>query len=163
MAGSLIALGVFRADKRAIRVSTALLMAGSAVVFWVAWSDQGASMFKTDGLPVHVWLIALLPSVAAITFGSALFLGLQDTRLARMLSHPAFAPLALYSYGAYIIHFPLSPWFERTFGPTVLGQWLSPDLSIYCYFVLAVFASFCLAAVSYHAFEIRFLKRGASS
>jgi peptidoglycan/LPS O-acetylase OafA/YrhL len=158
--GSLLAVARATGVKFGIRCLYAILIAGFAFALLVIWFDHATAVLKRpDAGVLNAWLRVLLPGVMSITFGALMWLALQKNRLSLFLSHAAFKPLARYSYGIYVIHFIMSPLFERAFGPEVLRQWTGGrDLPIYIYFVLASACSVIAAMLSYHLFELHFLQ-----
>lgn len=95
---------------------TPTLNAGPVVAMpHAATSSQRLNAF--DGLRA---LAIVLVLVFHLTPGAAI----QPNALGRVLSHPALAPLARYIYDRYIIHDLLMPWYEQTFGPQVLAQYV---------------------------------------
>jgi peptidoglycan/LPS O-acetylase OafA/YrhL len=161
LAGALVALAVHRGVVWA-RVRGwvwAALAVGSLIVGWVMWFGHGSAVFKSNELLLHSVLRICLPSVFAMTYAACLWAALQPNALGRALSHPALEPVARYSYGLYIVHYLLMPWYEQTFGPQVLVQYLGGrDLPVYAYLILASGISYAIAMVSYHGFEQRFLR-----
>jgi peptidoglycan/LPS O-acetylase OafA/YrhL len=104
-------------------------------------------------------LRVILPCELSLVYGAALWISLQRNLLSVVLGSSFFRPLALYSYGVYIIHYLLKPIFERSFGPQILVQWTGgQDAPLYLYFALASGISFALAIASYHLFEVHFLR-----
>lgn len=160
--GSLAALAVHAGVQyRRVRpILLAIAAAGFAIVAMVAWHDMASAIYKGREYPI-LWLAlrVALPSVLALFFGALLWISLQPNRLAALLGSPLLAPLARYSYGIYIIHFLLEPWLVKTLGPDVLRAWVGgQDLPVYLYFLLASSVTFVLAMLSYHLFEVRFLR-----
>ena len=161
--GSLIAVAI-NAGVRYDQVRSVLLLTvvvGSVFALLVTWFDMASGpLWKTKEYPqIYFVLRPILPCVLSLLYGAVHWVGLQRNWLSAFLGSPVFKPLALYSYGIYIIHNLLKPVFEKSFGPQILVQWTGgQDAPIYLYFVLASSVSFVLAMASYHLFEIHFLR-----
>ncbi len=160
--GSLVAIVLFQGVPvtRLKWPATAVALATGAIVLLVTWGGGAAhSVFKDpDSLSV-VLLRVFLPLLLTLFYGATLLLALQDHLVSRLLSANFFKPIARYSYGIYVVHYMLIPVFDRFIHPSILRQWVGPgDAAIYAYFVLCSFISFFLAMVSYHLFEVHFLK-----
>jgi peptidoglycan/LPS O-acetylase OafA/YrhL len=159
--GSLAALAVHGkldyARARPLLWGTAGIGAGAMGL--LAWHGYGTRIFKAGASPFDVALTAGLPTVMSLTFGAILLIALQANPLSRFLGQRIFQPLALYSYGAYIAHFMLLPTFQRAFGPQVLQQWIGGrDAPVYAFFLGSSALSFAVAMLSYHLFEVHFLR-----
>jgi peptidoglycan/LPS O-acetylase OafA/YrhL len=137
------------------------VVVGSVFAALVTWFDKagaiGLGWRKEE--PLLLVLRVILPCALSLLFGAVLWVSLQRNRLSAFLGSPLFKPLALYSYGIYIVHYLLRPVFYNWFGPQILVQWTGgQDAPIYLYFVLASSVSFVLAMASYHLVEIHFLR-----
>jgi len=140
----------------------ALILALGTGIFGLAWVGRATSVIKTNDVTFDMWMRVLLPLAVSTFYGAILWFSLQRNWLASFLAHPAFGPIARYSYGIYIIHYLLMPTFEAAFGPEVLRSFVSgSDLPIYTYLLLSSCISFMIAMVSYHFVEVRFLKLGS--
>jgi len=133
---------------------------GSVFALLVAWFHMGGSIWKSQEYPLmYLVLRVTLPCTLSLLFGAVLCLSLQRNWLSALLGSRVFKPLALYSYGIYIIHGLLTPIFEESFGPQILVYWTGGhDAPVYLYFVLSSGVSFVLAMASYHLVEIHFLR-----
>jgi hypothetical protein len=156
--GSVIAVGV-HAGVRYEQVRFPLLLtlvAASAFVLPVIWFGMSSSKFSGTLYPA---VRVILPCALTLIYGAVLWISLQCNLLSALLGCAMLKPLALYSYGIYVIHNLLTPVFEGLFGPQVLVHWTGgQDAPIYLYFVLSSSVSFLLAMASYHLFEIQFLR-----
>ena len=126
----------------------------------LTWFGMTAPLFSTKGYPLtYLVLRIVLPCALSVVYGAVLWVSLQPNLFSAFLSSPVFKPLALYSYGIFIIHNLLRPIFENTFGPQILVRWTGGhDAPVYLYFVLSSSISFVLAMASYHLIEIHFLR-----
>lgn len=161
LAGALVAMAVHRGVVwgRVRGVVWAAVLGIGVLLLGLTWFGQAFAVFKANDFGSDGWLRVLLPSMLALVYGAILWAALQPNALGRALSFRGFAPVARYSYGLYIVHYLLMPWYEQTFGPQVLAQYLGGrDLPIYAYFVLASGISYAIAMASYHGFEQRFLR-----
>lgn len=161
LAGALVAVAVNAgvAWGRVRRVVWAALLGIGVPLLVLTWFGQAFAVFKSNDFSSDGWLRVLLPSMLALVYGALLWAALQPNALGRALSHPVLEPVARYSYGLYIVHYLLMPWYEQTFGPQVLVQYLGGrDLPVYAYLILASGISYAIAMASYHGFEQRFLR-----
>jgi peptidoglycan/LPS O-acetylase OafA/YrhL len=161
--GSLIAValhvGVRYAQVRLALIIT--LVGGSIFAALITWFDMANSpLFRPREAPLTLLLLrVILPSALSLLYGAVLWISLQRNLLSALLGSSVLKPLALYSYGIYIIHFIFRPFFEQSFGPRILVHWTGgQDTSVYLFFVLASGISFILAMVSYHLVEVNFLR-----
>jgi len=77
----------------------------------------------------------------------------QD-RWQRVLSSRALTTMGKYSYGLYIIHGILRPWFAKTFNFMALSKGSIPPLvCLFGYYVATIGISFILAYCSFHIYE----------
>ena len=82
----------------------------------------------------------------------------SDEPWQRIFSSDALMSLGKYSYGLYVIHFMLLPWFSKTFDFMALSKGRLPPLAcLLCYYVVTIGLSFGLAYVSFHLYEKRWL------
>jgi peptidoglycan/LPS O-acetylase OafA/YrhL len=161
--GSLIAVAV-HAGVRYERVKYALLLTlvgGSIFAALITYfGHAGYVLLKPKESPFSLLVLrVILPCELSIVYGAALWISLQRNLLSAVLSSSILKPMALYSYGIYIVHYLLVPIFERSFGPQILVRWTGgQDTPVYLYFLLASSISFVLAMASYHLFEVHFLR-----
>jgi peptidoglycan/LPS O-acetylase OafA/YrhL len=160
--GSLIAVGL-HVGVRYEQVRSALLLtlaAGSIFAALITWFDMAGSLFTTREFPlVYLVLRVTLPCALSLLYGAALWISLQRNLLSALLRSSVLKPLALYSYGIYIIHSLFKPFFEQSFGPQILVHWTGgQDAAVYLFFVLSSGVSFVLAMASYHLVEVHFLR-----
>ena len=82
---------------------------------------------------------------------------LEDGRFARVLAIFPLRYVGKISYGFYIFHLPLylllSPWLKRS-----INFFFSKELNAFFVSLAATLIAFCISIVSYHIFEMRFLK-----
>ena len=152
------------------------LAAGAAVAAWIRLPAAERVMRPSFGwLPVGVaCLVAglvLLPffdqnsmvmdsigmTLLSVGFASAVYQAGQVS----VSAHPVlgWAPLRLagrYSYGAYVFQLPLGIFVLSHAVPYLPGA--GAGLLPVVYLVIAIVATFALAVLSYHAFELRFLE-----
>ncbi len=159
--GSLIALAVQEGlSYRSVRKYAILLaVTGFVLAALIAWYDRAGGLLKAkDGFDMVVRVA--LPGLLSITYGAVLWICLQRNALATLLGGSWFKPLARYSYGLYIIHYLLLPVYLHFFGVPMLMRLTdgSHDAAVYLHFVLASGISVVLAMLSYHLFEVHFLR-----
>jgi peptidoglycan/LPS O-acetylase OafA/YrhL len=95
-------------------------------------------------------------TAVAASFGLLLCAALRPGRLARGLSSQVLRRCGLYSYGMYVFYMPLHLFVGLPLLTRVAGS--SPGaLAASAYAVAAIVTTFALAALSYHAYERRFL------
>ena len=160
LAGALVAIAYDSGVRLRRRAVAAALVAGLGVMLGCAWFGVGQAVLKGPGNgELRLWLRIVLPVAVAVGYGALLWLSLQPGPLARSLSHRGWRPLARYSYGIYIFHFLLLPFYAWAFGPARLREWVGDgDAPVYLFFALASGVSFLVAMVSYHGFEVHFLR-----
>jgi peptidoglycan/LPS O-acetylase OafA/YrhL len=97
----------------------------------------------------------------AILYGAILLLtvaGPEPSRLRRFLSHPRLTFFGKYSYGAYMLHHPLGPAYDRLFPVAGLTRITGSEvLAIGTYWVLASTMTFACAFVCFRVYEKPFL------
>ncbi len=162
LVGALIALGIHERWFEAARVQAGVWATFS--VFGLAlgyciWRGMASAIFWPNDTTLSVILRTALPTIAVACYGALMVLSLTSRPIATALSWRGFAPLARYSYGAYIIHYLLLPLFLMRFGPSVLRDYfgLGSDMAIYVFFLIASGVTFALAFVSFHVLEKHFL------
>jgi peptidoglycan/LPS O-acetylase OafA/YrhL len=116
------------------------------------------------GLDYHepVAAVAALP-VVALVYGALLTMALTgppSSRLVRMLSNVSLGKWGKYSYGIYVVHFPLLGAIEwkTTFlrhGVALLGGSRLPSVLLFA--TVGIALSYALGCLSYHMYEKRFL------
>jgi peptidoglycan/LPS O-acetylase OafA/YrhL len=99
----------------------------------------------------------------AILFASCLLLSLRlkSHKLpSRFLNHPILIQLGRYSYALYLFHFPIRAVIRDTlYGPTKFATFLGSQMpGQILFYAIAMSISFCAAWISWHAFEMHFLK-----
>jgi peptidoglycan/LPS O-acetylase OafA/YrhL len=158
MTGAALAV-VARAPGGLPRVQTfAPLVCGACVIALSALAILRGGLYHQD--PVVV--IAGLPLVALL-FGALLVMALtasRTSRLGRWLSSASLGKWGKYSYGIYIIHFPLlgAMEYKTAFyrhGVALLGGSQLPGVLLLA--AVAMVTSYALSKVSYHVYEKRFL------
>lgn len=129
------------------------------VLFSVTWFGYASAIFKDPENLRFTVLRIILPLLLSLFFGLVLWFSLHDNLLSKILGAKLFKPIALYSYGIYIVHFLLLPTFENYLHPSILEAFVgSGDAAVYLYFLITSVISVLLAALSYHLFEVRFLR-----
>lgn len=130
-----------------------------ASVFLVAWYGLATTVFKTPYNLQSFLLRIFLPLLVSLFYGLTLILAIKFRySFLKILEWNLWKPVALYSYGIYIIHFLLLPLFHRYLDPSLLFPSLTgTDFPVYIYFITASSVSYIIAMASYHLFEIRFL------
>jgi peptidoglycan/LPS O-acetylase OafA/YrhL len=115
---------------------------------WAMWRDR-AMLVLFDGIdPLSIVVRTLLPSSLALLYASLLVLALEVRPIGRVFSGRVQTLLARYSYGMYVWHFMFLKPLERLLGP------VHPML----FFAIASTLSIAAAVLSYHAFEVFFLR-----
>jgi peptidoglycan/LPS O-acetylase OafA/YrhL len=142
----------------------ARLGAWAPLAFGVGVVGVGALAMWRGGLsvPDPVVAVAAYPLVALI-FGALLVMAVTappPSALARALCQVLLRRWGLYSYGIYIVHYPLlgaiareTTFYQR--GAAWLGGSRLPPVLVLAAVVMVL--SYTLASVSYHAYERRFL------
>jgi peptidoglycan/LPS O-acetylase OafA/YrhL len=137
------------------RVATAVAGASAAALFVVAVLRRG--LWTEDPLTITLGLTLL-----ASLFGSALVLAVTSPAgswLARTLTGRPLVAIGRYSYGIYVFHHFIALGMAQLFTvgdlPLVAGSRL-PALAIYL--LIGGGLSLAVAALSWHAFELRFLR-----
>ncbi len=115
-------------------------------------------LFKFTGLRYSVFSMAISYFFVALFFTSFLSLVLEKDY--RIFSKPALVSIGKYSYGIYLIHFPVQAAFrEFFFKKLVLGASFWSHLLYQLVFVLAVtIVSYGLAFIIFNLYEKQFLK-----
>ena len=99
----------------------------------------------------------------AALFASCLLLALRlkpHRFPSRFLNHPILIQLGRYSYALYLFHFPIRAVIRDTlYGPTKFATFMGSQMpGQFLFFALAMSISFCAAWISWHAFEMHFLR-----
>lgn len=162
LVGCLIALGIHERWLEAARIRAGVWVAFavfSLALGYCLWRGLVRGIFAGNETAPVVILRTVLPTIAVACYGAMTVIALTNRPIALALSWRGFAPVARYSYGAYIIHYLLLPLFLMWFGPAVLrGHFaFGPDMAIYVFFLIASGATFALAFVSFHLLEKHFL------
>lgn len=149
----------------------ALLALGMRQVKWRSWLVRGAPGMLFLGGVGFLALAArygaqhsvpmqqqLGYSLLAITFGALLVVVLQGGRLGRIASLPIFTFFGKYSYGIYVIHYPLRNLCALLFDPKKIEVMSGSALvGALAYLLLSVGLNSVIAWMIYHAYEKRFL------
>ena len=109
MVGALVAVALMRAPRLAASrwPNTALMVAGSAVLVWAAFT-LGSAHGPSETYPRGGALLFALGSAAVIWA-----LSTRASRVSAMLALAPIAYLGRISYGIYIWHWPLIVWAGR--------------------------------------------------
>jgi peptidoglycan/LPS O-acetylase OafA/YrhL len=97
---------------------------------------------------------SLLGTVAALALARAVLM--PGSAWATALSHPALRFWGKYSYGVYVVHWPLLKLVQPAY-----KRWIEHGVHIAeaaSFFVVGILASLALACISYHGFEVFFLR-----
>jgi peptidoglycan/LPS O-acetylase OafA/YrhL len=130
------------------RASTIAIVLAAPMPLWAMWRDQAALALKDYAHPLAIFVRTLLPTSLALFYASLLILALEVRPLGRILTGRAQTLLARYSYGTYVWHFLFLLPLQRVLGP------IHPML----FFTIASAVSIATAVLSYHAFEMFFLR-----
>jgi len=129
------------------------------IVAWFIWTGKATEMVKMGTWLENKIIRSTVPSIVSIFFTFILILSLHNNQLTSFLSLRLWKPIARYSYGIYVIHYMLIPTFYSTLYRVLESfQLLSSEMVIYAYFLSCSVISFVLAFISYHFYEIHFLK-----
>lgn len=135
--------------KRALPICAALLavMALSSPAFCLDQRDAGMQLIGYSLLAV--FFASLLAVIIGAPVGAA---------SNRFWVHPVMRFLGKYSYGIYVFHGVVRPFFDRVFPLGTLQRILHGHLQgDIAYFILASACSICIAVVSFHLYERPFL------
>ncbi|HEV2751156.1 MAG TPA: acyltransferase [Gemmatimonadales bacterium] len=142
----------------------ASLQKGAVAVLWVGCSVLGALSVWRGGLTYQDPVVAVTAyPVIALVFGSLLVVALSSAPgsvVARVLSSASLRSWGKYSYGLYLIHYPVlgaleSKWQGYRHGVAALDG--SPLPGVLLLAAVAAVASYALARLSYGVYESRFL------
>jgi peptidoglycan/LPS O-acetylase OafA/YrhL len=157
MAGAVLAIGRGRLARLRPLIAPTVAIALAALAGILVWRR---TLFYND---VIVEIVAY-PLVAAL-FGAlllAVLISSGGSRLTRLLSRPALQSLGKYSYGFYIVHYPLLFFIERWWPFPLQREWAiaggSRFPNILLLAVVALPLSYAVAWLSYHLYESHFLK-----
>ena len=142
MVGALVAVALMRAPRLAASrwPNTALMVAGSAVLVWAAFT-LGSAHGPSETYPRGGALLFALGSAAVIWA-----LSTRASRVSAMLALAPIAYLGRISYGIYIWHWPLIVWAEKGW-IDVSGVSTVPRIIVLTTAIVAI------ASLSYHAVE----------
>lgn len=155
--GALVAIVAFERGTVAplVRIARYCVVGGLAAVIALA-------VVSARKEPSLWWTTGTVHTVFAIFFAGLLVLTLASPAegwLARAFSHRALRALGKYSYGLYVWHEILRPWFHQWFPleelETAVGSRL---IGVLGYALVCIAASMVVAYVSWHAFEKHFLR-----
>jgi peptidoglycan/LPS O-acetylase OafA/YrhL len=120
----------------------------SAIALAVMWSQQKESLNYT-----------LSMSVVSIFFGALLVLAVNGQILGKMFSHPVMRFFGKYSYGIYVFHWMLAPFFKEVFGYEELIRMTGSRVAgVGLSIVIAITISVVVGMLSWHLFEKHMLK-----
>lgn len=159
--GSLLALGAARRHglERFASAARWIAVGAAAPLAFVAWKGQGGLLFHAETRSgMHFLVRVVLPSAVAILCGALLVVAIGGG-MKGVLQGRVQSALARYSYGMYVYHFLMTPFFIDWFPPAAFQRaGLSVDQSIYLHFLLGAGTTLAIAATSFHLYEQRFLR-----
>jgi len=140
-----------------VRRSAPWVLAGAAAAVAAAWAGQGG-FFGGDPV-VQVWAFGPL----AAGFAALLVLALDgsgSSRVARGLSRPALRTAGKYSYGLYVLHYPVFLAIEGAglTSATLAGRLGGRLAGVAAFAAIAGTVTFAGALLSWHLLEKRFLR-----
>jgi peptidoglycan/LPS O-acetylase OafA/YrhL len=138
--------------KLAKRAVTSLIPAVGAFVFLFFTKISLTRMDQT--------VLVVRSLLCAWVFGVVVLVAVaRPLRNSRLWNSKALCFFGKYSYGLYVFHYPLVPWFERVFRPDVLVTFCrSGIVGQFIYAIFATLVSVMLALVSWHCYEKHFLR-----
>ncbi len=131
---------------RLVPAAIAVLLVGAVIT---RAYTRGSISNQTIGYTLLTIGFALIVLAAVVSSGAL------NLRLQRILSNRALRSIGKYSYGMYVIHFPITLAMERLLPR--FKQTLGDFYSIPFVVLIGVF-SYCAAVASYHLLEKRFLR-----
>ena len=155
--GALVAQSWRRAGQERLRRLAPWALGGAAAAVLCVWIVRG-SFFGGDPA-VQVWAFTPL----ALGYGAVLVLALtsgERSLLRRTLAAPWLRGVGRYSYGLYVLHYPVFRGLEAAgLGPATFARSLGSGLAgILAFSALAGAVSFAAALASWHLLEKHFLK-----
>jgi peptidoglycan/LPS O-acetylase OafA/YrhL len=131
-----------------LRASVLAFAVALPLPLWAMWRGGAVFVLQSGTDPRSLFVRTLLPSSLALLFASLLVLALEVRPLGRVLTGRVQTLLARYSYGTYVWHFMLVEPLARMLGPVPAMR----------FFAIGSIVSIAAAVVSYHAFEVFFLR-----
>jgi peptidoglycan/LPS O-acetylase OafA/YrhL len=120
----------------------------SAIALAIIWSRQKESLNYT-----------LSMSVVSIFFGAVLVLGVNGQIAGKLFSNPVMRFFGKYSYGIYVFHWMLAPFFNEVFGYEKLIRMTGSRVAgVGLSTAIAITISTAVGMLSWHLFEKHMLK-----
>jgi peptidoglycan/LPS O-acetylase OafA/YrhL len=158
--GGLLALAIRSPGPRAAALRRAAPYLAAA--FFLPMLPIFANTNGSGANRADFWMHFAGHTLLTLSFGFLIFAAATSSPrswLVRFLSLPFLRACGKYSYGMYVIHSVLHPWFMRFFPVDVYWQIVGHQLlAVWIHVVFSVAATFALGWLSWHLYEKHFLK-----